>query len=59
MISRRVRAQGDTLVPMVLDLFEIKGFPVLPHDIAEVAQKLDNLLGWKINLAVQVKELKK
>ena len=57
MISRGFRVQGDTLVPMVLDLFEIEGFPVPPHDIVEVTQKLDNFP--KVNLAAQVKMSKK
>ena len=47
--------RSDSLVPMVLDLFQIESFPVLPHDIAEVTQELYNLLRQKINPAAQVK----
>lgn len=46
----RVKAQDGSFVPMVLDLLKIKDFPVPPHDIAEVAQKLDNLLRRRVNI---------
>ena len=46
------------MVPMVLDLFEIKCFPVPPHGVAEVIQKLDHLLGYRISPAAQRKTKK-
>ena len=51
----RGREGSNFVVPMALDLFEIKNFPVPPHDIAEVAQKLDDLLKRRISLAAQRK----
>lgn len=37
---------GKSVIPIVLNLLEIKSTPVPPHSVAESAQKLDDLLRW-------------
>lgn len=42
--KQRDRVQRNSVVPMILDLVKVGSFPIPPHGVSEVAQKLNDLL---------------